>query len=148
MINLNKLDPEDLFYPQDSLTQFGRTTPRETRIERGPALKIIHKDASAVTAKEIKVRAAVDALNHARAMAIDKGQFTLLGQEGRVIQPQDWQKAIKPDSVMEITFDDPRLEMENLTKVDGGYVSPHLDGRVRDSRSLSKRALSRLGTGQ
>lgn len=144
MITLNRLDPENLFdlpnHPNDPEAQI----IRRQRIKTGPLPSVIRDDDSAVTAKKIKVSSAINALNYARARALDKGQFTLLGPEHRVIQPWDWQKAIKPDSVVEIAFDDPQLETENLKKVDGGYVSPHLEGDVFDRRPSVKRALSRL----
>lgn len=143
LVALNMLDPEDLFQrfdePGDGFLS------RSLKTIRGPAERIISRTASAVTAKKIKVWSAVDALNCARQEAIAKGQFTFLGPEGRVIQPRDWEKAIKPDSVVEITFNDPQLETENLEKVDDVYINSIPEINVSDQRPSTERMLSRLG---
>ena len=84
-------------------------------------------------------------LNHRRANAIKGGRFTFLGPEGRVIQPRDW-KAIKPNSLVEIAFNDPKLERKKFEKVDDAYINPNLEKNVSDRRlSSTERMLSRLG---
>ncbi|KAG7004239.1 ribose-phosphate pyrophosphokinase 5 [Physcia stellaris] len=133
LITLNMLDPEKLF--ERPLNGFKNGFfSRSQKINRGPAKRTISRNASGETADKIKVYSAIDALNHARAKAIDKGEFIFLGPEGRVIQPPDWQKAIKPDSVVEIAFNDPQLETENLKQVDDAYINPQLKINVLDRR--------------
>lgn len=104
----------------------------------------IKEHASTAEAKTIMNYAAIRATNDARRHAIHQGEYTLIGPEARVIQPEDWKTAIRPDWVVEIVFDDPHLETENLKKVVGGYVDPLLKNSVQDDRPAIKRALSKL----